>query len=304
MASVASALLYAIFVWWFSTGLVMLLVLRAKAIRASLVGAALLFPVGLYVLAKSSGQTGLVGVYLAFTASIVLWGTQEVGFLTGVLTGPRPLPCPAAARGLARAGYALSAILYHELALVASVAAVVAVTWGGANQAGTLTFLVLWVMRVSAKLNLFLGVPVLNDGFLPEPIAYVRSYFRRDAVNPFFPVSILVSVLLTCGLVGVALDPEASTAAVAGYTLVAALMGLAILEHLFMLVPLPIDRLWQWSMRARPSGRREARHVDLVTVDRVLPRAPDGAARASSQAGFSKPGPTSRSDKPVFMAEI
>lgn len=274
MAVAAAALLYAIFVWWFSTGLVMLLVLRAKAIRASLAGAALLFPISLAVLAKSSGQTGFVGVYLAFTAAIVLWGTQEVGFLTGLLAGPRPLPCPPAARGWARAGYALGAILYHELALVASGVAVVAVTWGGQNQAGALTFLVLWVMRVSAKLNLFLGVPVLNDGFLPEPIAHLRSYFRRDAVNPFFPVSILVAVLLTCGLVDFALGPETTTAAAAGYTLVAALMALAILEHLFMLVPLPIDRLWQWSMRARPSGRREAPRVDLGSVERVLPTRP------------------------------
>ena len=39
----------------------------------------------------------------------------------------------------------------------------VALTWGGANQVGTWTFLVLWVMRLSAKLNVFLGVPNLTE---------------------------------------------------------------------------------------------------------------------------------------------
>ena len=258
MAAVAAAILYAVFVWWFSTGIVMLLVLRRRAIRTSLVGAALVFPVSLYLLAKSSGQSGLAGVYVAFTAAILLWGTQEIAFLTGFVTGPRPLPCPPGARGLARVGYALGAILYHELALIGSAIAVFAVTWGGANQVGTLTFCVLWVMRVSAKLNLFFGVPVLNDGFLPEPIAFVRSYFRRARVNDFFPLSVLLSSLVACGLVIAALDPAALTASTVGYSLAAMLTVLAILEHLFMLVPLPLDKLWQWSARRRPTGRRGA----------------------------------------------
>ena len=256
MAAVAAAILYAVFVWWFSTGVVMLLVLRRRAIRSGLVGAALVFPLSLYLLGKSSGQAGLGGVYVAFTAAILLWGTQEVAFLTGVLTGPRPLPCPPTARGLARVGYALGAILYHELALIGSGIAVVFVTWGGANQVGLLTFLVLWVMRVSAKLNLFFGVPVLNDGFLPEPIAFVRSYFRRDTVNDFFPVSVLLSSLVACGLVAAALDPAALTASTVGYSLAAMLTALAILEHIFMLVPLPLDKLWQWSVRLRPAQTR------------------------------------------------
>ena len=99
MTAVAPAILYALFVWWFTTGLVLLLVLRRRmAVRAGLVGAVLLFPVCLYLLAKSSMQPGLMGVYVAFTAAILLWGTQEMAFLTGFLTGPRPLPCPPRGR--------------------------------------------------------------------------------------------------------------------------------------------------------------------------------------------------------------
>ena len=58
-----------------------------------------------------------------------------------------------------------------------------------------------------------------------------------------------------------AADPDASTATEVGYVLVAALMGLAILEHLFMLVPLPVDRLWAWStgiVRAKAPAEHEA----------------------------------------------
>lgn len=248
MTAVAAALLYALFVWWFTTGLVMLLVLRERQ-WVAIVGAAVLFPVALYLLARSGTQTSIAGAYLAFSAAIVVWGTQEVAFLTGILTGPRPLPCPPAAEGKQRLRCALGAILYHELALLVSGAAVLAVTWGAPNQVGALTFLVLWIMRVSAKLNLFLGVPVLNDEFLPRRIVFLRSYFRRGPANALFPIAVGLSVLALGWLVVAAADPLVSTVDEIGYVLVAALLGLAIVEHAFMLFPLPIARLWAWSAR-------------------------------------------------------
>ncbi len=248
MKAVAPAILYALFVWWFSTGLVLLLVLRRRTIvRAGLVGAALTFPACLVVLAASSARTDAWGAYTAFTAAILLWGTQEIAFLAGFLTGPRPLPCPPGATGLSRVRYAVTSILYHEIALAASGLAVLAAGWGGPNQVGTLTFAVLWVMRVSAKLNLFLGVPVLNDGFMPAPIAYARSYFRRGPVNGFMPLAMGGAVLATCAIAAAALDPGAGPGRRVGGVLVATLLVLAIVEHVFMVVPLPIDRLWAWS---------------------------------------------------------
>ena len=118
-------------------------------------------------------------------------------------------------------------------------------------------------MRVSAKLNLFLGVPVLNDEVMPDKIAHLRSYFRRGPVNPFFPLSVLVAVLMMVGFVDAAADPNASRATVVGYCLLLGLTGLALAEHLFMLVPLPIDRLWRWSTRRAPLPPvRAARHED------------------------------------------
>ncbi len=242
------ALLYTLFVWWFSTGLVLLLVLRRPgALRASVIGAALIFPVCLVVLAKTAAMPGTLGVYAAFTAAIVLWGTQEIAFLSGAVTGPRAAPCPAGARGFDRFRAAVGAILYHEVALTLTGLAVLAVTAGGSNRVGVLAFAVLWAMRISAKLNLFLGVPQLNDEVLPAPVVHLRSYFRRGPVNAFFPVALVASLALAALLAGFALDPAAEPAVKAGYALVATLVALAILEHAFMLVPLPINRLWRWS---------------------------------------------------------
>lgn len=272
MADAAVAILYALFVWWFSTGLVFLVVLRRPAaLRAGLIGAAAAAPLCLVVLARAGAMTGVAGAYIAFTAAVVLWGTQEVAFLSGVVTGPRPRPCPPGARGLDRLGAAVAAILWHELALIAASAAVVAVTWQAPNQIGALTFLVLWIMRVSAKLNLFLGVPVLNDEAMPTRIAHLRSYFRRGPISWLFPICVLGAVLLVARFAEMAADPQASRATVAGACLLVGLTALALAEHLFMLVPLPIDRLWRWSTRAAspdaaplPARDTTARPVPLV----------------------------------------
>jgi putative photosynthetic complex assembly protein 2 len=43
------------------------------------------------------------------------------------------------------------------------------------NQVGTGTFAVLWVMRISAKLNLFLGVRNLSEELLPPHLAYLGA---------------------------------------------------------------------------------------------------------------------------------
>jgi putative photosynthetic complex assembly protein 2 len=61
------------------------------------------------------------------------------------------------------------AILWHELGILAVGLVIVAITWNAPNQVGTGTFVVLWVMRTSAKLNLFLGVRNLSEEFCRAP---------------------------------------------------------------------------------------------------------------------------------------
>ena len=112
--------IYAAFVWWFSTGAVLLLVGRAgrfEILRAFLGGSMLAG--SLAGLALGAGDTSVGGAYMAFTCTILLWGAQEIAFLAGWLTGPRPEPCPAGVKGRKRLLLALQAILYHEFALLA-----------------------------------------------------------------------------------------------------------------------------------------------------------------------------------------
>jgi putative photosynthetic complex assembly protein 2 len=104
-------------------------------------------------------------------------------------------------------------------------------------------------MRISAKLNIFLGVPNLTDEFLPARLGYLKSYFRKCDTNLLFPVCITASTLVAIALAHKALLSEG--AAAGGFALLFALTALAILEHVFMVVPLPDAILWRWALPSK-----------------------------------------------------
>jgi putative photosynthetic complex assembly protein 2 len=279
LSNPAVAVLSALFVWWFGTGFVLYVVgLAARTFRWSALAAAVLFAVSLWGLADRSSDVSVAGAYLAFTWAVVLWGTQELGFLLGFLTGPRSDPCPADCVGWRRVACAINAILYHEIALIVSAAAVLAVTWGGPNQVGAWTFVILWAMRLSAKLNLFLGVPILHAEFLPDHLRYLSSYFTKKPINLLFPASVTVSTIVAVALVRNAAAPEISSADAIGFTLLAAILILGIVEHWLMLLPLPFELLWSWGMRSRAASPPDVAIVHPVeAAEQMDVREPDNA---------------------------
>jgi putative photosynthetic complex assembly protein 2 len=257
MTQFALPVLFALLVWWFSTGMVLYLVGRARTTYLwTVLGAAALMMVALYGLYGTRDDGTVTGAYIAFAGAILVWGFAETSFLTGWLTGPRTVDCPPDCRGPVRVLYAIATILYHELALLALGGAIVAVTWGGNNRIGPATFLILWGMRVSAKLNLFLGVPFLNEELLPVHLRHLRSYFAERSMNILFPFSVTGATAATAILIDKAIDPLAQPGAVAGLILLATLLALAVLEHWFMVLPMPVKALWRWSLPSRQSATR------------------------------------------------
>ena len=252
-----AAVLYAIFLWWISTGAVLYLVnLPGRTIRISLMGASMILLASLWGLAASARLPTAGGAYLGFTCGLLIWGWHEICFLTGVITGPRKRGCERHCRGWRRFLHASQAILYHELAILATLAVVAMLSWGQSNQVGMWTFAALWGMRLSAKLNIFLGVRNLAEDWLPEQLDYLKTYFRKRKMNALFPASLVVSL----ALLGVLVERAVGLAGVggAGYTgttLLAALLGLAVLEHLLMMMPVADPGLWQWANPSpTPSG--------------------------------------------------
>lgn len=259
--------LFALFLWWFSTGAILYLNrLPSWTYRWTLCSATIVLMLSLHGLAASGAETSATGAYLAFTYALLVWGWHEIAFLTGFLTGPCREACPADRRGWRRTSHAVGTILYHELAIAGTAVVVAALTWNAPNQFGTWTFMILWAMRLSSKLNIFLGVPNLMEGFLPAHLGYLKSVFTRKSMNLLFPVSVTVSTVLAVMLVQQATRPEAGGLEIAGYTLLATLMILAIVEHWFLVLPLHVLRLWSWGLRSAPQKRFAITAKDGATV--------------------------------------
>jgi putative photosynthetic complex assembly protein 2 len=243
MADFAIPTLFALLIWWLGTGIVLFVArLPARTYRTSLTVGAIMALAAIAVIAATADRASAGGAYLAFTAAIVVWGFVELTFLTGIVLGPDRTEVSPGATGWARLSHAIAAIIHHELALLAGGAVILAASYGAENQVAVWTYAILWLMRLSAKLNLFLGVPNLHDELLPRSLSHLRGHFRRGPMNPLLPASIILPLFAASYLVMSASGSFATTASM----LMAALLALAAIEHVFMLIPLPVMNLWNW----------------------------------------------------------
>jgi putative photosynthetic complex assembly protein 2 len=241
-----------LFIWWFSTGAILFLDgLPRRTFRWSMAIASLVAAGAFYGLLVTSGDGSVWGVYLAFLCAMLVWAWNEMAFLMGYVTGSRQTPCPPGAKGLQRFVFATQSILYHEIMILLSGLVIVALTWGGVNSFGLWTFLVLWLMRLSTKFNIFLGVPNTTVDFLPDHLAYLKSYFAVKPMNLLFPLSVSVSTVVAVMIIGKLMSAAPESGMATGYALIATLMALAILEHWFLVIPLPFGELWSWGLSSR-----------------------------------------------------
>ena len=277
MTAYIGPILFALFVWWFSTGAIIYLDgLPRPTFKWSMLGATLLLGAAFYGLWISADDTTVKGAYVAFASALVAWGWHEISFYMGYVTGPRKHACEDGCSGWAHFGHALRVSLWHELAILGSFAVIAAMTWGGANEIGLWTFVILWWMHESARLNVFLGVRNLNAHFLPPHLAYLKSFLNNKPMNLLFPFSVSISTVICSVLAteaAMAVDPFRQ----AGFTFLATMMVLAILEHWFLVLPIPAEAMWNWSMKSRqiaPQSGKEARRHDAHRHDHSKPHSP------------------------------
>jgi putative photosynthetic complex assembly protein 2 len=244
--------LIAVFLWWFFTGMILLAVRWADRQGGAAHGMVVLAGIPMLALGVAgvvmslSGQS-VAAVYAGFLGALAIWGWIELAFLAGIVTGPERRPCPLGLTGGARFWRAWNTVAHHEMALTAGLFGMVVISRGEASQVALWTYLVLYIARVSAKLNLFLGVPRINLEFIPMRLEHLKGYFRKGPVTPVFALSVtLLTFAVGCfieRLISVK-DPVGD----ATFTLLAALSALALLEHWLMVVPLPDAKLWRWML--------------------------------------------------------
>ncbi|MEY4363841.1 MAG: hypothetical protein RLZZ24_1193 [Pseudomonadota bacterium] len=243
----ALAVAFAVFSWWIGTGVILWLDrLGPRSLRWSLWGWTLLLVLSVWGVKQSMAQSDVAASYLGFASVIVMWGWHELAFLSGWLSGPRREPMTPHAVGWVRLRQAVATLLWHELALIANFALLVWMQADQPNHVALCTFALLWCMRVSAKLNLFFGVPLHGEQYLPPHLAYLASYFRVARPGWWFYVSVTLASVTWSGLVWSAQTGEIHLSV--GSILLASLLGLALVEHAVMVLPWPVQKIWGWAM--------------------------------------------------------
>jgi putative photosynthetic complex assembly protein 2 len=252
MASAWIAALLACFIWWFSTGAILMVVKRAdhtggNAHSWSVIWGFAFLALGSFGFWYSMQMPTIYGTYIAFGSAILIWGWIELAFLSGKIMGPTKTPCPADAPEWERFIRAWGTIAYHEAALLAALLVMVYISQGAPNHFGIWTYAILFFARISAQLNLFFGVPKINTEFLPKPLAHLPSHFRIARLNWLFPFSITaLTFAVACWLER--LFAVSDPFQIVGFGLLTALTALALLEHWLMVLPLPDEKLWRWML--------------------------------------------------------
>lgn len=251
------AMLTAVLAWWIATGAVIALARQGTA-RLGMVMAVVtaLALGGIYGLYRTLHIETVAGIYVAFFSALALWSWHETTFLLGIVTGPRRVALGEKPYAASRFKAAFLAVRDHELALAITAALMVATMHDAANATGLLTFLLLWVMRISTKLNIFLGARHAVSDMLPDRLSYLKSYFRTDRTSHWFWVSLGASgIAVSAFLVAACLAASAHETVM--WSLLATFAGLALIEHLFLVLPVRDSALWSWAMAACPVKREQ-----------------------------------------------
>ena len=239
--------LFAVFVWWFSTGLVFMANKRSAMattwILWGVTGVMALCFAGVWA---TRDMATVPGAYLAFLCGLGIWAWNEVTFLLGTLTGPVSHPCPPEATGWKRFRLAAGTVMYHELAILLCGLVLAVLTWSAENQVALYVYGVLWGMRLSAKLNIFFGVSRFAAELLPPELAYLSSYFGKRSISAFFGLSVTLGTVLVAFVFHAA---SGSAFQITAAMLAGTLMALALLEHWLLILPVRDAALWKWAIK-------------------------------------------------------
>ncbi|MEL6169373.1 MAG: putative photosynthetic complex assembly protein PuhE [Pseudomonadota bacterium] len=254
------AALLALFLWWFFTGAILWAVKRADRaggdahIWSGLFGLPML-GLGAALFLAALQDISVTGAYLGFLSALLVWGWIELAFLSGLVTGPNRRECPPGVPLWERFVRAWGTVAFHEMTIGAALVLMAVAAADAANTFGFWTFAILFLARVSAKLNLFLGVPRVHTEFLSAPLSHMPSHFRTAPMNALFPVSVTALTFATSCWIERAISAPLPGQTV-GFALLAAITALATLEHWFMVLPIPDEKLWRWVIPAPKTNDR------------------------------------------------
>lgn len=249
-----------VMIWFIATGLVAWADNRdAKTFPKSLLIGGIGGIAGLLVILFVSQSVSVLGVYAAFVGALMVWGWHEIGFLTGAAAGPRRIPASPGLRGARRFAEATATVINHEVVLALTALVLISLSWNMPNQIGATVFVLLFGLRLCAKINMFVGVPNSSVEMLPPHLDYLKTYFGPNRMTWLLGASILGIAGVTVWFGTLALQAPLGSAEMVGASLLTTLCLLGALEHGFLALPFRDGMLWGWAFhkRAVPGSKSE-----------------------------------------------
>lgn len=244
-------------IWFIATGLIAWADNRESAtFSKSLVigGVGGILGLALILIASLSATVG--AVYMAFVGALLVWGWHEISFLTGAAAGPRRGPSDPSLTGIARFRQASATVMHHEVALALTALLLISLSWDVPNQIGATVFVLLFALRLTSKINLFVGVPNSTSEMLPDQLAYLKTYFGPNRMTLLLIASIAAIGAVTAWFGSLALAAPVGSAEMVGASLLFTLCLLGGLEHLFLALPFRDGMLWGWALPKRTGPQR------------------------------------------------
>ncbi len=249
------AIAYVVVLWGLSTALIFYLdSLPTHTFRWSMVAATLVLLICAFTILRLKDDVSTLAIALSFAAGLLAWGWTEMALYMGYVTGPRKLRCADGCSGVKHFGHAVSANLWHELVVILFAGLI----WFSGNSTAFWCFTMLWLMHLSARLNVFLGVRNISVEFVPDHMDVLKGFLRRRRMNALFPFSVFALAALTVYLV---MQPQTF-----GITMAATLAAIGLLEHILLMLPLPIEKLWHWSLsrKSKPDHTHNSTHQRIA----------------------------------------
>lgn len=238
-----------VMVWFVATGLVAWADNRDRSTfsRSQVIGSVSGIA-GLIVILVASLSAEVWAVYLGFVGALMVWGWHEISFLTGAAAGPRRGPADPSLKGVARFRQAAATVMHHEVALALTALLLISLSWDVPNQIGATVFVLMFAMRLTSKINLFVGVPNSSVEMLPDHLAYLKSYFGPNRMTALLVASMIGIALTSAWFASLALAAPAGSAEMVGASLLFTLSLLGVIEHLFLSLPFRDGMLWGWAL--------------------------------------------------------
>jgi len=231
--------------WWIGTGAVFLAARGGpRRRRWSFAGATAMMGLAITAMPGLSGRTDTGGILLALLAGFSVWAWVELSFYTGYVTGPSRAVPPPGAGFRTRFRYALAACLWHELVIPVLGVVLWIVAGSGVHLWSLWIYLTFWVLHEVARVNVLAGVPHPFAELLPDHLDHLEPYLEARRPGWLLPTT-LVAHLVALGFLVTAALSAVGTPGLLGWVSIAALVALGWLEHLVLLLPIPLERLWR-----------------------------------------------------------